>query len=61
MTTADDRRRELAALRTRASAEEAKRQAAIVRGDYPAVRGHELELSRLHSRFVDLQREHSAA
>ena len=50
----------MAALRTRASTEESKRQAALARGDYLAVREHEQELSRLHSRYQDLERHRAA-
>jgi len=38
----------------RDAADEAKRQAAIERGDYEAVRECEVELSRLRSRYLDL-------
>lgn len=51
----------LAALLVKAAAEEAARQRAIERRDYVAAREHELELSRLHARHVDLQRQHEAA
>jgi len=56
-----DREAELAALRTRASIEEAARQAAEHRQDWQAVREHEQELSRLHSRACDLERQNNAA
>lgn len=52
-----DARNEIEALRTRASIAEAARQAAEQRGDYQAVREHELEISRLHSRACDLERQ----
>lgn len=53
----DEERSELEAIRTRAGIAEAARQAAEHRGDYQAVREHELELSRLHARAVDLERQ----
>lgn len=52
---------ELAALHTRAATEEAARQAAERRQDWQAVREHEQELSRLHARACDLEREGVAA
>ena len=52
-----DREAELAALLTRAADMEARRQAAVLRGDYQAAREYELELSRLHSRACDLKRQ----
>lgn len=55
-----DREAELAAIATRAGIAEAARQAAEHRGDWQAVREHELELSRLHSRACDLERQHVA-
>ena len=36
-------------------------EAALQRRDLQAIRAHEQELPRLHSRYVDLQREHEAA
>ena len=57
----DEAKRELAALLTRAGVEEAKRQSALARGDYLAAREFELEISRLHSRAVDIERQHRAA
>lgn len=54
-------RLELAALRTRAAVAEAARQAAEHRRDWQAVREHEQELSRLHSRACDLERQGEAA
>jgi hypothetical protein len=36
---------------------EAQRQTAEERGDYPAVRDYEVELSRLWSRYVDLEHQ----
>lgn len=44
----------LRALLTRAATLEVQRQAAVERGDHPAVREHEIELSRLWARYVDL-------
>ena len=44
-------------LRTRAAEQEARRQAAINRNDLAAVRDIEQELSRLHSRFCDLEHQ----
>jgi len=51
----DEVAHELEALRTRAAGEEAKRQAAVDRGDVEAVRVAEIELSRLHARYRDLE------
>lgn len=53
-------RLELDAIRTRASVAEAARQAAEHRQDWPAVREHETELSRLHARACDLERQGDA-
>lgn len=55
------RRAEMQALCTRAAHAEAARQAAVERRDYSAVREHELELSRLWGRYIDLEREDAAA
>ncbi len=55
-----DPRAELEAIRTCAGIAEAARQAAELRGDWQAVREHELELSRLHSRARDLERQQVA-
>lgn len=41
----------------KAAALETRMQAAIAEGDYPAVRDYEVELSRLWSRFMDLDRD----
>jgi hypothetical protein len=49
-------KREMQSLRTRAAEQEARRQAAINRNDLAAVRDIEQELSRLHSRYCDLER-----
>lgn len=55
------RRAEMQALCTRAAIAEAARQSAIERGDAQAVREHEVELSRLWSRYIDLEVEDAAA
>ena len=48
---------ELQALTSRAGVLEAQRQAALQRGDRQAVRDAEIELSRLHSRAQDIERQ----
>ena len=57
----DEQRAELQALCVRAADQEAKRQAAIARGDVQAVRECEIELSRLWSRYLDIEQQQAAA
>lgn len=52
-----DREAEMRSLCTRAADHEARRQAALQRGDWQAVQEHETELSRLWSRYCDLERQ----
>lgn len=52
---------ELEALKTRAACEEARKQAAIARRDWPAARDAEIELSRLWARHCELERHSSSA
>jgi hypothetical protein len=59
METPDDSRSELKALAIRASIEEAERHAAARRGDRQAAQEHETELSRIWSRYCDLERQAS--
>ncbi|HSQ69566.1 MAG TPA: hypothetical protein VLM41_05735 [Steroidobacteraceae bacterium] len=47
---------EMKSLAIRASIEEARRQAAASRGDRQAAQEHETELSRIWSRYCDLER-----
>lgn len=56
----DEQRAELQALCVRAADAEAKRQAAIARGDVQAVQEAECELSRLWSRYVDIEQQRAA-
>jgi hypothetical protein len=51
-----DHRAGLAALLTRAAAEEARWQAALARGDRWTADDAAAELSRLHARYEDLKR-----
>jgi hypothetical protein len=44
-------------LTTRAAEKEVELQAALQQQDWQAVREHEQELSRLHARFCDLERQ----
>jgi len=59
MTEAD--KTEMQALCVRAADQESRRQAALASGDHHAVREHELELSRLWARYVDLEHRGVAA
>jgi hypothetical protein len=52
-----DAESEMRAIATRAADHEAKRQAALQRRDHQAAREHETELSRLHIRYCNLQRQ----
>ena len=52
-----DRRAEAQALLTRAAIIEAQRQGAVARGDHVAAHEFEIELSRIWSRYVDLERQ----
>ena len=53
----DAARAELQALSTRASVLEAQRQAALQRGDRQTADDAATELSRLHSRYLELERQ----
>ena len=55
--TADDYRSELQAIAARAGVEEARRQAALQRGDCQAAADAEQELSRLWARYCDLEQQ----
>jgi len=48
---------EMQALTTRAAEKEMELQAALQQQDWQAVREHEIELSRLHARFCELERQ----
>jgi hypothetical protein len=56
MMEMEDAATEMKSLAIRASIEEARRQAAASRGDRQAAREHETELSRIWSRYCDLER-----
>ena len=45
------------ALTTRAAEKDMELQAALQQQDWQAVREHEIELSRLHARFCELERQ----
>lgn len=55
-----EREAEMQALLTRAAIVEADRQRAVERGDYLAARELELEQSRLHSSYRDLEQGRAA-
>lgn len=48
---------EMQALTTRAAEKDMELQAALQQQDWQAVREHEIELSRLHARFCELERQ----
>jgi hypothetical protein len=52
-----DTQTEAQALMTRAADIEAQRQAALARGDVHAVKEHELELSRIWARYLDIEQQ----
>jgi hypothetical protein len=56
MIEMEDAATEMKSLAIRASIEEARRQAAASRGDRQAAQEHETELSRIWSRYCDLER-----
>jgi hypothetical protein len=56
MIEMEDAATEMKSLAIRASIEEARRQAAARRGDRQAAQEHETELSRIWSRYCDLER-----
>lgn len=53
----DPAKAELQAIATRAAIEEARRQAALARGDRQSADDAAAELSRLHARYRDLEQQ----